>query len=329
MTSPPAHWIQRVLCVTLLVLGAYALPSSSCALPAMPAAAPPDTVRAPDGFDLQGHRGARGRRPENTWPAFRFALEQGVTTLEMDVVISGDGQVVVSHEPWMNADICTAPDGTPISPDRAQQHNLYRMPYREIAAYDCGRRGHPAFPEQNAEPASKPLLRTVVARAEAFVHDTGRAPVFYNIETKSRPAWEGRFHPSPNVFAQALIDAVQEAGISARTIVQSFDPRTLRYIRTAAPGLRLALLVGYEAEGALAEQVEALGFVPQVYSPDHRLVDPALIEAAHRRGMQVIPWTVNDPEAMQRLADLGVDGLITDYPDRARHLREGASGTMP
>lgn len=281
----------------------------------------PDTMRTPVGLDVQGHRGARGKRPENTWPAFRYALEQGVSTLELDVVISADGQVVVSHEPWMNADICTDPEGQPIPEDQAQQHNLYRMTYNEIVAYDCGQRQHPLFPDQVPEPAAKPLLRTVIARAEAFVQETGRDAVFYNIETKSRVEWDGRFHPPPDAFAQHLIDVIEATGVSARTTVQSFDPRTLRYTRQSTPGLRLALLVAEAADHGLAENVEQLGFIPHIYSPDYRLVDRALIEAAHERDMLVIPWTVNDRTAMQRLIDMGVDGLITDYPERGQQVR--------
>ena len=173
----------------------------------------------------------------------------------MDVVISADGQVVVSHEPWMNADICTDPEGAPIAEKEAQQHNLYRMTYSEIATYDCGMRQHPLFPEQEPVPVSKPLLRDVIARAEAFVQDSGRKPVFYNIETKSRPAWEERFHPSPHVFAQHLIDVIEAANVSPRTTVQSFDMRTLRYVRKTAPTLRLALLVAPENDMGLADNL--------------------------------------------------------------------------
>jgi glycerophosphoryl diester phosphodiesterase len=318
-------WIRRALLVILLgMLGTAALHMSK-APAAMsdtgPVSERPDTVRTPAGLDVQGHRGARGRRPENTWPAFQYALEQGVSTLEMDVVISADGQVVVSHEPWMNAEICTAPDGTPVSKDKAQQHNLYRMTYEEIAAYDCGQRQHPSFPKQMPESAPKPLLRDVIARAEAFVRDTGRDAVFYNIETKSRLAWEGRFHPPPDVFAQHLIDVIEAAGVSPRTTVQSFDLRTLRYTRDAAPGLRLALLVAQEGDAGLAENLTTLGFVPHIYSPNYQLVDAALVNTAHTRGMQVIPWTVNNRNAMRRLVNMGVDGFITDYPDRGMRLR--------
>jgi glycerophosphoryl diester phosphodiesterase len=292
----------------------------------MPLAAPShasgDTTRVPDGFDLQGHRGARGLAPENTIPAFRRALELGVTTLEMDVAVSQDNRVVVSHEPWMNPAICTKPDGTPIEDGRA--HNLYRMPYAEIKQYDCGQRRHPDFPEQTPTPAPKPLLADVIAMAEAYGASHDRPPVFYNIEIKSRPEGDGTFHPEPTAFAREVIRVVRAHDVAARTTIQSFDPRALRATRTLEAdrddggSVRLALLVadGWWVDG-LADQIEALGFTPDIYSPDYSLVDAALVDRVHARGMQLVPWTVNDRSAMRRLIEAGVDGLITDYPNRA------------
>lgn len=277
----------------------------------------------PEGFDVQGHRGARGLLPENTIPAFRRALELGVTTLELDVVISADSQLVVSHEPWMSATICTQPDGRPVSAARDTTFSLFGMSYDEIVRFDCGSRGHPDFPEQEAVAATKPLLHDVVRMAEAYVAEHDRAPVFYNVETKSRPAWDGTYHPSPERFTRLLYAVLEEEGVTDRTTIQSFDPRTLRVARILEPSLSLALLVG-RAGGGLAENVQALGFTPTIYSPDYRLVDAALIEAAHARNMEVIPWTVNASSDMKRLQRLGVDGLITDYPDRASFLIDRA-----
>ncbi len=277
-------------------------------------------VRKEKSFDLQGHRGARGLVPENTLPAFRRALELGVTTLEMDVVISADAQVVVSHEPWMAAAICSLPSGAPVPEGEERQHNLYRMSYAEIARYDCGRRGHPRFPEQQPTPARKPLLSEVIAEAEAYARELGRPPVFYNIETKSTPGGDGVWHPEPQVFARLLYDVLEEGGVTARAVVQSFDPRTLRAMREIDPSVALALLVTKERAPAVAENVAALGFVPAIYSPNHEAVDAAMVEAVHARGMRLVPWTVNAPKDMRRLRALGVDGLITDYPDRGQRF---------
>jgi glycerophosphoryl diester phosphodiesterase len=314
----------RLAAAAALTTLALALAMPAAAQPADEAPAP-GAVQTPSGFDLQGHRGARGLRPENTLPAFRRALELGVTTLELDVVISADSQVVVSHEPWMSATICTKPDGTPVAEDEARSLNLFAMTARETQRYDCGQRTHPRFPEQEAVPAAKPLLRDVLVMAERFAEETGRAPVFYNVETKSRPSWDGTYHPAPDAFARRVLGVLAGEGVAARSTLQSFDVRTLQAARAQAqageaPPVRLALLVAAALDGGLASNLDALGFTPAVYSPEHTLVDAALVEAAHGRQMQLVPWTVNDPARMERLIELGVDGLITDYPDRATRV---------
>ncbi|MFB6277918.1 MAG: glycerophosphodiester phosphodiesterase [Salinibacter sp.] len=302
----------------LSALSAAVLLVMAPGLAAAQSPASPDAIHGPDGFDLQGHRGARGLAPENTIPAFRRALEIGVTTLEMDVVVSGDGQVVVSHEPWMNHKICSLPSGAPVPAGEEKEHNLYRMSYAEIEQYDCGRRQHPDFPQQETQPAAKPLLRDVIAMAENHVAEHDRPPVFYNIEIKSRPDWDDEFHPSPEDFARRVLRAVRERGVANRTIIQSFDERVLRVVRREREGelpVRLALLVMHGTADTLSDQLDSLGFTPDIYSPAHPSVSEALVQAAHDRGLRVVPWTVNERDDMRRLIRLGVDGLITDYPD--------------
>jgi glycerophosphoryl diester phosphodiesterase len=280
---------------------------------------PPTQV--PEGFDLQGHRGARGLVPENTIPAFRRALGLGVTTLEMDVVVSADGVVVVSHEPWMAQAKCLAPDGAPIPADEARAHRIYEMSYEQIAAYDCGRRLED-FPEQEPVSAPKPRLRDVLEMAENYVDTHDRGPVFYNIETKSRPDWDGTLHPEPEAFVRRVLAVVTAAGVAPRTTIQSFDPRTLEAAHRQNATVRTALLVGTAGNPGLDDNLSTLSFVPDIYSPNAELVDDALVSAVHDRALALIPWTVNDPDAMTRLVRLGVDGLITDYPDRARAVLE-------
>lgn len=292
---------------------------TSCFAMSDPSPSAPDTVRTPDGFDLQGHRGARGLAPENTLPAFRRALEIGATTLEMDVGISKDGVVVVSHEPWMAHEKCLTPDGERIPEDDEREYNLHDMTYAEIEAFDCGSLALSDFPEQEPTAAPKPRLRDVIQAAEAYVEAHDRPPVFYNIETKSRPDWEGTFHPDPKTFAETVLSVVEEEGVAARTTLQSFDPRTLEAAHRTGPPVRLAVLVGWGADG-LREQLDALSFTPNIYSPAVALVDADLVQAVHDRGLQLIPWTVNERDTMKELIDLGVDGLITDYPNRGRSV---------
>lgn len=266
-------------------------------------------------FDVQGHRGARGLLPENTIPAFLKALELGVTTLELDVVIAGDGTVVVSHEPWMSATICTQPNGKSVLAGQEQSHRILEMTYDEVAAYDCGSRGNPRFPRQQPVKVAKPRLYDVIETAEAYVAEHGLRPVGYNIETKARPEWDGVFTPEPVPFTCALYEVLVATGVKDRAVLQSFDVRTLHVGKRLDPDWMLSLLVDQREDQGVATNLEALGFTPDIYSPHYALVDAALVEAVHSRGMILLPWTVNMLGEMKRLKALGVDGLITDFPD--------------
>lgn len=269
--------------------------------------------------DIQGHRGARGLLPENTVPSFLKALELGVNTLELDLVVSKDSILVVSHEPWFNPAISTHPDGRPVSADEARQLNTFAMTYEEIRSFDVGIRGNPNFPEQQSIAVPKPTLEEIVLQAEDFIAANNLPPVWYNIETKSEPDQYHIYIPAPATFARLLHDEIMRLGIENRTIVQSFDVNTLIELRKINPEIVQALLVGNQ--DSMDVNLERLGYIPQIYSPYFQLVDAALVDAAHANGMRIIPWTINDATEMQRLIDIGVDGIITDYPDRAQSIR--------
>ena len=272
---------------------------------------------SPPEFDIQGHRGARGLAPENTLPSFLRALEFGVHTLEMDVVISGDEEVVVSHDPWFSRAICLRPDGGRIPFHRARSHRIFDLTYDRIACFDVGSLPHPDFPDQRLETASKPLLRDVIRKSDAYAEQLGRPRPHYSIETKSRPSWEGRYHPAPATFVRLLIGVLREEGVAGRSIIQSFDGRTLREARREGDPLRLSLLLRRRDARRVDANLRRLGFTPHIYSPDHRAVNAMMVRQCHEKRMKVIPWTVNDPSRMLALKDMGCDGLITDYPDRA------------
>ncbi len=275
--------------------------------------AQPSADSAKKAFDVEGHRGARGTYPENSIPGFVYALELGVTTLEMDVVVSSDGKLVVSHDPWMSSAICLHPDGTPVTKDEEASLNLYRMNYDEIRRYDCGSRGNKRFPSQNKMAAYKPLLSEVIDTIEKIIRQKNISPVNYNIETKCAPSGDNIFHPAPAEFTAMLLEEIRKLGVEKRVIVQSFDIRTLQEMNGLAPEIRLAFLE--EAGGEFSSKISDLGFTPAVYSPDYHLLNESLIVRSHSQGMLVIPWTVNDTSEMKRLIDLGVDGIITDYPN--------------
>ncbi len=295
------------------------LPVLICICALLYACQPTRTTDIMTQTDIQGHRGARGLMPENTIPAFLKALELGVNTLELDVAVSKDKQVVVSHEPWFSHEICLKQDGTPITEEEEKSFNLFQMNYNEIYRYDCGSKPHPRFPEQQKIQVHKPLLSEVIEAAEAYVQQHKLAPVHYNIEIKSSPEGDGLYHPTPELFTDLVMQVVQTKGIFARTNLQSFDVRPLQVAHTKYPNMVLALLV--ENEDGYKENIARLGFTPPIYSPYYKLVDQALMDWARKEDIKVIPWTVNDPGDAKKLIELGVDGIITDYPDRIRISR--------
>lgn len=267
-------------------------------------------------FDLQGHRGCRGLMPENTVPAMIRALQLGVTTLEMDVVISRDSQVVVSHDPYMNADFCLRPDGSSFDRYQEREFRLFGMDYSEIVRWDVGAKPYAKFPEQRRMPAHKPRLEDLIDSVEQYARKAGLPPPHYNIETKCRPGGDGILHPDPDTFSKLLMQVIIRKKIIARTIIQSFDKRTLKFIHKTHQAIQTSLLVEATDQTGLEGRLAELGFTPTVFSPAWQLVTPALVKACHDRGMRIIPWTVNEPAEMERLRSMGVDGLISDYPDR-------------
>lgn len=265
-------------------------------------------------LDVQGHRGCRGLMPENTVPAFMHALDLGVTTLELDLAISQDEQVVVSHEPYFNYLISLNPSGEPISREDQRNHNLYRMAYEDIKQWDVGMKPVDRFPDQKRIPAYKPLLSEVVSVAEQHATKLGRPLPYYNIEIKSSPQGDGIFHPEVEHFAALVVREIQRLGVLDRTFIQSFDPRSLEAVKRLQSDIALVLLI--ENEDSVQENLDRLTFTPSVYSPYFKLINQELVRSLQDQGIAVIPWTVNEPSDLENVIRMGVDGIITDYPDR-------------
>lgn len=270
-------------------------------------------------FDVQGHRGCRGLKPENTIPAFITALDSGVTTLEMDLAITKDKQVIVSHEPWMSAEYCLDPAGKPIKAKEEMKYNIYHMTYEEVRMWDCGSKEHPRFPQQEKMKAIKPLLSDVIIATENHIKNVTRYEVDYNIEIKSLPEGDNKFHPEPEEFSDMVYDLINQYLPMDRVVIQSFDFRVLKYWHTKYPQVRLAALV--ENLRTIDDNLRDLGFTPSVYSPEYTLLSKDEVKHCHDLKMRVIPWTVNDAKEMIALKGMGVDGFITDYPDRAAKYR--------
>ncbi|MDX5482417.1 MAG: glycerophosphodiester phosphodiesterase [Hymenobacteraceae bacterium] len=278
-----------------------------------PAASTTDKGAALPAFDKEGHRGARGLMPENTVPAMRKALELGVTTLEMDTHISKDGKVVLSHDPYINPEYVLLPDGEEIPESDRKKYVLYEMDYSDIRKFDVGSKFYPKFPQQEKLKTYKPLLSEVIDSAQAYIKAHNLPQVFYNIETKSKPEQDGKLHPTPEEFVARLMEVIEEKGIAPWVIVQSFDVRTLQVMQEKYPHVKTALLV--ENLHSMEKNLQRLGYTPTIYSPYYKLVTPSLLKKAKNKGMKVIPWTVNSADELARLKQMGVDGIITDYPN--------------
>jgi len=304
-----------------------------------PARLPPVPQTAAVAFDLQGHRGARGLMPENTLPAFEKALALGVATLELDTVLTADGVVVVHHDRRLAPDRTRDAEGNWIAQEDAPA--LLTLNLTELAGYDIGR-ARPGskvaanFPGQaGLDGVTIPTLAEVLARAEALSGGT----IHYNIETKIAPD-SPEDSADPQVFVAALLAVIRAAGVEARTTVQSFDWRSLQIVQHEAPEIATVYLTAEQdwldnlqrgapepspwiggldidwADLTLPQAIRQAGGA--VWSPYFRDLTEADLKEAQQLGLSVVVWTVNDPIEMASLIDLGVDGLITDYPDLAR-----------
>lgn len=244
---------------------------------------------------VHGHRGARAVYSENTIAGFLYAIEAGADALELDVAVTKDGAVVVTHDPRINPEICTGP-----RPGVA----IHDLTLAELREYDCGSRVNPRFPRQRPVPGARiPTLGEILSLA-------GEGNVQLDIEIKSFPE-HPEWTPPPDVFAHLVLDEIRGRHMESRVAVLSFDFRVLRAMHARAPEIRLAALW----EGEPRPFVEtARSAEASIASPMFPLVTPEQVAAAHRSGLQVVPWTANTPEDWQKLLDAGVDGIITDDP---------------
>ncbi len=267
------------------------------------------------GLDTHGHRGSRGLMPENTFPAMKTALDLGVTTLEMDVVFTKDKQALLSHEPFFSHEITTKPDGSYVTEAEESSLNIFKMNYDEVTKYDVGMKPHPRFPQQKKLPVYKPLLSDLLDSVQQYMMTAKRPLPFFNIETKTQPSTDNMYHPEPAEFVDRLMAVIKEKQIEDRVIIQSFDFRTLQYLHKKYPSINTAMLIEDFDERGLKDQLKSLGFIPTIYSPEHKLVKEELVKKCHEQNIKVIPWTVNDKARIEELKKMGVDGIITDYPD--------------
>ena len=301
--------------------------AAACALIAVAAMA-----TAAQAFDLQGHRGARGLAPENTLPAFQKALDLGVNTIECDMAITSDGVVVVHHDLWLNPDTTRGPDGQWL---QSRGPAIAELTFAELQRYDVGRL-KPGTEYAKGFPDQQPVDGTRVPRlADLFdlVRKSGNTQIGFDCETKLSPLDPAATLP-PEAFARRVIAEIRQGGMQTRTMIQSFDWRTLQVVQKEAPEIRTMYLTsprtlaraadgspspwlaGFDPDrhgGTLPKAVHAAG--GRIWAPNQTFLTPALRAEARSLGVIVIPWTVNEPAMMNKLLDMNVDGIISDRPD--------------
>jgi glycerophosphoryl diester phosphodiesterase len=299
-------------------------------------------------FDLQGHRGARGLAPENTLAGFALALSLGVSTLETDIAVTRDGVLVLSHNPALNPDITREPDGQFLS---APGPVIWHTDFAELQRYDVGRL-KPDTRYASQFPAQQPHDGARLPRLEdlfALLATSGNTQVRLALETKLTPdAPDQTMAPEP--FARALVEAVRKAGLSGRTTILSFDWRTLQVVQTLAPEIGTVYLsiqqrsfdnigagrpgpspwtagFAYADHGSVPKMIKAAG--GRIWSSFHGDLDAATVKEAQALGLTVLAWTVNDPAQIARVMDLGVDGIVSDRPDRVRDEMQRRGLVLP
>ncbi|GAB2702735.1 glycerophosphodiester phosphodiesterase family protein [Mucilaginibacter koreensis] len=251
--------------------------------------------------------------PENTIPAMLNGIANGANVCELDTYTSGDEQVIVSHDPYINYQHSYNEQGQELTRQDAQKFVLHQMPYAEIKNFDTGSKPYPSFPQQQKLKTHIPLLADLIDSVEAYTAKQHLKPMLYNIELKTSVKNDGVLNDTPAQLADKVMQVINSKHITSRVHVQSFDIRALQYMHKAYPKVTLSFLV--ENKSSAADNFTALGFYPPFYSPAYQLVTPELVTFCHSHHIQVIPWTVNTTEAMQHLIDMDVDGLITDYPN--------------
>tara|TARA_B110000116_G_scaffold264506_1_gene272424 strand:- start:1081 stop:1959 length:879 start_codon:yes stop_codon:yes gene_type:complete len=264
-------------------------------------------------FDIQGHRGVRGLMPENSIQGFIKSIDIGVTTIELDVVISRDFKVVVSHEPWISSIICLDSLGLKISDD-FNKLNIYKINYDQIKKYDCGSLKNPNFLLQEKIFANKPLLKEVIYEVEKYVEKNDLRTPNYNIEIKSHKEGDDIFHPHFEKFSDLVYSEIIKLLPIERFNIQSFDFRVLKYFNKKYPKIKLSVLVdnNYNPKKNLND----LGFVPHIFSPNFRKLNILDIKYMKSKKIKIIPWTVNSYNDITEVLKLNVDGIISDYPER-------------
>lgn len=265
-------------------------------------------------FSYEAHRGGRGLYPENSIGGMKMSIDFPiVTTLEMDCHITKDKKVVVYHDDFLNPKFVTYSDGLELK-GKDNKGLIYNYTYEQLQQFDLGLKGNVDFPQQRKISTKIALLSDLIDEAEKYAASKGKK-MFYNIETKSNEKKDNVAHPEPKEFSDLMLKIILDKGIDKRTVIQSFDKRTIQYINKQYPTVRTSYLIDAKNTKTIKELVEELGFKPFIISPNYKIVTEQFVKDAHAMGIKVLPWTVNTKEEIEKLKALNVDGIISDYPN--------------
>jgi glycerophosphoryl diester phosphodiesterase len=266
-------------------------------------------------FYKEGHRGTRGLMPENTIPAMIKGIEVGANVIEVDVYTSKDGQVFISHDPSFNINHTYTAEGKELSAEEAKKYIFHQMNYADIRKFDVGSKPYAAFPQQQRVKTYIPLLSELIDSVEAYTRAKKLPGAIYNIELKTSQRFDSlNYNSGPEEVVDKVMEVVKSKNIGNRFYIQSFDFRPLIYVNKKYPKVTIGFLTSARTL-SVDDNLKKLGFKPELYIPEYHLVTKETVEACKKHGMKLVPWTVNTAEEIKMLIELGVNGIITDYPN--------------
>ncbi len=262
-------------------------------------------------FDKQAHRGGAGLMPENTILSAKNALNYGAT-IEMDLYMSKDSQLVVTHDPHIVSLYALYPDGRPVPEEEAKKLVLSQMNYDEIKAFEIGLKPHPTYPQQKKVSAYIPLFSALIDSAETHARVNHLKRPKYNIQAGPAYTITDEFRAD---FVKKMMNIIVGKKINKRSMFQTFDTGMLETMHRDYPGkIEISFLVGVSGKD-LEKSLKRLTFKPDIYSPYFTIVTKEMVDQCHQLGIKIVPWTVNLKEDIEKLKAMGVDGIISDYPD--------------
>ena len=292
-TIPRKHGFGQLVCAILFLIFS----------PGILDAQPLDSVK------YIGHRGARGVFPENSIPGFQLALAKGADMLELDLAVTKDKQVVLSHDPVIPEGLCAHSENVDVG---EEGRTIYQMTYEELQAFRCGGAGHPKFPDQEKTAVEIPLLSAVIDSCLAYTEASGLPKPRFDVELKFSEKEEGAHYPKRDEYVSLVLDVIREKGVESRCVLTSFDLGIVQTIHRISPETKVGWIIA-NFKGVKGN-VKQLGFVPDYFVVYHRLASKKMVQDAREHGIGIMVWTVNSPKRVEKLRKKGVTSIISDYP---------------